>query len=271
MTDKTPAPFYFEVLKSLHKGGMSLWLNRRTLMPMMVLPTVVTFMILTIAQSGALGDRLSPFQLALIQLPSDFITGLFCALIIVIIMNAPKKEERSGPMMFSLNIMEKRSLMIKGAIAHMIIAYLASGLYGGLQGLVEPMKASAEAEAPRGDLMLIVIVGAVASFYAIRAFLLPIFFVADMDATDFYKRHKGFGLSVPIFMIKMLTTIGGMVVFLLPLSVIVSAAQGQEGGAGMVVQMLTDLVMAFASVVITAWGYASLSIGVRQMMEGNKQ
>jgi hypothetical protein len=259
-----PTVQYFEILRALHKGGLSLWLNRKALMPMAFIPVVVTFLTLALTRGEGFSE-ISPFTLALIQMPADFVTGIFCALIIVIIMNAPKKGDSDAPIMFSLNIMDKKHVMIAGAIAHVVFGYLTIGLYGVMDLLAAPMKAAADAGTPPTlDKMVLLLVLLAIGFYAVRFMMLPILIVADMDIKEFFAHYKGVGLSAPIFLVKAGTVFGLGLVMYLPLGLLMAGANGETIS---VIQMgLMDFATALGSVFATAWAYASLSIGMRQML-----
>ena len=104
---------YFEVFKSLHRGGLSLYLNRRALLPLTSLPIGITFLTLALIRHYVPTDT-SNFTNALLQIPADFCIGLFSSLIILIIMNAPRKKDTSKPVMFSMNLRDKRDILIAG-------------------------------------------------------------------------------------------------------------------------------------------------------------
>ena len=259
-------PKYFEIIRALKKGGLSLWLNRRTLSSMMIVPVIVTFITLMMTRMDGAND-LSPFMLALIQIPADFVTGIFCALIIVIIMNAPKKKDDGAPVVFALNIMEKKTVMITAAIAHVIFGYFSSGLYGVMQLVAEPMRVAAEAqESLPGDSLIILIGLLTIGFYIVRFMMLPILLIAEIDIKSFFKTHMSFSFSAPIFLVKFVsTTAVGLCVYIVMQGVLMGRETGDaltpiQGG-------LLDFATAIASVIATAWAYASLCVGLRQMIE----
>ena len=265
MNNQPSPPAYFDVMRALQKGGLSLWLNRRSLLPMLFLPVIATFITQTLMQSGTFGESPSLFLLALINLPSDFIIGLLCSLVIVIIMNAPKKDDRSGPMMFSLNIIEKRSVMIKAAIVHAVIGYLSAGLAVSMFSMYEIMVIEAEKNIARTDLFFLMIGLTVCTLYGLRLFLLPIFVVADIDARLFYAEHKNFGISFPIFFVSLLIFLGVFIAALFPLSIILSFNQAEQ--SSMMISMMIDVGRSLITVIISVWNYASLSVGLRQMID----
>jgi len=272
MTTLSTSPKYFEILRALHKGGLSLWLNRRILLPMTLVPIVVTFLTLMIVRSmqPAEGEpEISPFLMALTQIPADFVTGSFCALIILIIMNAPKKSDDAKPVMFQLNIMDRKDLILAGAVAHVLAGYFASGVIAVMSILHDPIQQAAqngeEATVNLGHVFILMLMtGAI--FYAARFFMLPVLLVAERDAKEFYKRFRSLGLSLPIFLVKIATAICVGFVFLLPMSILVEGASDPDH-ITMMHYAIIDLATAFGTVIAAAWGYAALSVGLRQMME----
>lgn len=259
-------PKYFEIIRALKKGGLSLWLNRRTLSSMMIVPVIVTFITLMMTRMDGAND-LSPFMLALVQIPADFVTGIFCALIIVIIMNAPKKKDDGAPVVFALNIMEKKTVMITAAIAHVVFGYFTAGLYGVMQMIAEPMQQAAEAQQSLPTDSLIILIGLLTiGFYIVRFMMLPILLVSEMDIKSFFKTHMSFGFSAPIFLVKFASTTAiGLFVYVLMSGLLM----GHDGDAALtpIQGGVIDFATAIASVIATAWAYASLCVGLRQMIE----
>lgn len=279
---ETRKPKYFDIFRALHRGALSLWLNRQTLGAMTLVPTIVTFLTLMAirsfisAQSSVTGEdgnvekisNISPFILSLMQIPADFVTGIFCALIIFIIINAPSKKDKDAPVMFTLNIMERKDLLLAGAIAHVIFGYFAGGLLGVMQMIFEPMQAAAQAqETTNMGSMILVIFLAGLMFYAIRFALLPVLIIAQADIKGFYTHYRQVGFSFPIFAVKFCTTaaVGGVILIIG--GGISSLFHGQDG-TNTVAMAIMDLSTAFGSVISTAWTYAALAIGYRYMIKG---
>jgi len=228
-------------------------------------PIIVTFLTLMVMRANFPDDVMpSAFVSALIQIPADFVTGIFCALIIVIIMRAPKKGDKDKPVLFTLNIMERKDLLLAGAIAHVVIGYLFSGLLGGMQIIFEPIQAASQAqEAPNMmyTIMLFALIGFV--FYAMRFLLLPILLIGQIDIKSFYQKHSKVGFSLPIFGVKLVTGLSAGLVIIL-----ISSGISSGESVNPTQMAITDFVTSLARVIATAWGYAALSIGVRQMLEG---
>jgi hypothetical protein len=268
--NNTPAPVkYFEVLRALHKGGLSLWLNRKTLLPMTLIPTIATFLTLMMSRIDGLQEA-SAFQLALIQIPADFIIGIFCSLIVFIILNAPKKKDKDAPVHFQLNILGRKDLLIGGALAYMVFGYLIAGAYGVMGMIFEPIQQAASEQKPANVGMIIpIILMMLGVFYVMRFALLPILIIAEIDVVSFFKTFKSFGLSAPVFSVKVATTLAVGLVLYVPL-------QGLLGGTGdettgvPATMALVDFGFAFGAVIAAAWGSAALAIGYRQMMEGTE-
>ncbi len=259
-------PRYFEILRALQKGGMSLWLNRKSLMPMTLVPVIVTFLTLMIMRTltGDENADISYFVMAMVQIPADFVVGIFCALVVFIIMSAPKKDDKDKPVMFTLNILERKDLILAGAIAHVVISYLSGGFYGGLLLIFEPMQqAAAETQQVSGASMFLLGTLMAVFFYAIRFLMLPILVVAQMDIKGFYRAHMGYGLSLPVFLVKAATAmvVGFFIMF--P----AAAVMGTEGDATPIQMALVDFAVAFGNVIAVAWAYAALAIGLRQMTD----
>lgn len=256
-------PSYFPIFKSLQRGGLSLWLNRRSLLPLTMLPILVTFVTLALMRVYAPED-VSHFTLALMQLPADFAIGLFCALIIAIIMSAPKKDEKSGPMMFSLNLNEKRRILVAGAMAHTIFSYLYLGSFALTDMVAEPLRIAADnQEAVRMDLTILVIVLLLAGLYAVRFALLPVLVVGEMNIKGFYKKFKGFGFSFPVFFVKVVCMMA--VGFLLVMPFSLGMTEGQEMSIEQ--GILLDFASACSAILSHAWAYATLAVGVRIMTD----
>ena len=263
---------YFEFLRALHRGGLSLWLNRRTLLPMAFIPTIVTFLTLMVMRGmmtdGEGGADVSSFVMALIQIPADFVTGVYCSLIIFIIMSAPSKKDTDAPVMFSLNIMERKDLLIAGAIAHVIFGYFASGLFGIVQMIMDPVKAAADSGEPQVMMILPIVAILVFIFYAIRFALLPILIIGKINVADFYRDHKKFGFSFPILLVKIVTAIvaGAFILMISSLT----AGMGNNESMHSTSMAIIDIATSLASVLTTVWAYAALSIGIRQLLGGAK-
>jgi len=265
-----PAPTkYFSIFRAIHRGGLSLLLNRRALMPMTLIPTLVTFLTLMVMRANFKGDEMpSTFVSALIQLPSDFVTGMFCALIIFIIMNAPKKDDKDAPVMFSLNIMERKDLLLSGAIAYTVFGYLASGVLGAMQILFEPLQAAAQNESPPNighTILLFALAGVM--FYGLRFIVLPILIIGKIDIRHFYSQFKAIGFSLPIFIVKIATTfLVGIIAFMI-ISIVLSASGGEIADANPTQLAIVDFVTAFGTVIMAAWSSSALAMGVRKMVE----
>jgi hypothetical protein len=254
----------FPVIDSLKRGGLSLWLNRTALLPLTSLPLGVTFITLSLLRTYA-PDDMSYFMQAVCQIPADFAIGLFCSLIIVIIMNAPKKDSKD-PVKFTMNLADKKRLMLAGAVAHTVFGYLYMGGFALTDQIAAPLRMAAESEqAVRMDLTLLVIAMLVIGLYAVRFALLPVLAVADMDIKDFYTRFKKFGLSFPILFIKIATMLAVGTVLILPLS---SMAPPEGESLNLIDGVVIDILAAMAAVFSHAWAYAAMAIGVRHMMEG---
>lgn len=255
---------YFPIFKSLHRGGLSLWLNRRALLPLVGLPFGVALVTLILMRTYAPKD-ISPFMQAMLQIPADFAIGLFCAIVIAIIMNAPKKDENSGPVTFSLNLSEKKKLLIGGAIAHTLFGYLYMGGFTLVDMVSKPLRAAAENEnIIRWDLTFLLAVCMAAGLYAIRFALLPILVVAHIDIRMFYNKFRAFGLSLPVFFVKIIAMMTIGFILLLPMS-FSNTADGAS--VDTVTRLVLDISGAMAAVIAHAWAYAALSVGVRTMME----
>jgi len=256
---------YFEVIRALHRGGLGLWLNRKTLMPMTLVPIIVTFLTLMVMRANFPDNEMpSEFVSALIQIPADFVTGIFCALIIVIIMKAPKKSDKDKPVLFTLNIMERKDLLLAGAIAHVVIVYLFSGVLGAMQLVFEPIQAASQAqEAPNmmHTIMLFGLMGFI--FYAMRFLLLPILIIGQIDIKSFFQKNHKVGFSLPIFAVKLATGLGAGVII-----IVVNSLIAPTENVNPTQMAIGDFVSSLVRVIATAWGYAALSIGVRQMLEG---
>ncbi len=262
-------PKYFDIIRALHRGALSLWLNRKTFMPMTLVPTLVTFLTLMVMRVNFMGEGMeqpSAFTMALMQIPADFVTGLFCALIIFIIVNAPKKDDKQAPVVFTLNIMERKDLLLAAAGASVIISYIGAGLLGIMQMIFDQIKAAAELEQSPNMIYTIaffIIVGFI--IYAVRFVTLPVLIIAKIDIAHFYMRYRAFGFSLPILAIKFLVmlAVGGVAVVL---ASVIANANG-DASATPTQMALVDFVTAFGSVAMSAWVAASLAIGIRRMME----
>jgi len=259
---------YFDVIRALKKGGLSLWLNRKILLPMTLVPTIVTFFTLMVSRFDGMKDA-SAFQMSLIQIPADFVTGIFCALIAFIIMNAPKKDDKAKPVIFQLNILERKDLLVRSAIAYVVFGYLLGGLYGGAELIYEQVKLASENKQPPSTIYFILMITIMAVlFYAMRFIVMPILFIAQIDVVSFFKHFKNIGFSVPIFLIKFLITVSVGVVLYIPLQALSGPLSGEEVAP---IQMaFLDISFAFGSIIAAAWTTSSLAIGLRQMIEKNK-
>lgn len=261
----------FEVMRATHRGALSLWLNRQTLMPMTLVPIIVTFLTLMVMRANFPSDvEPSAFILALVQIPADFVTGIFCSLIIFIIMNAPKKGDKDAPVMFSLNIMERKDLLLAGAVAHVVFGYFAGGAMGVMQLLFDPIQAASKAEEAPNIIHTILLFGTMGFlFYAIRFIILPILLIGQINIKNFYKHNQKIGFSIPIFIVKLITGGAALILINIIASLIFSISGGGDNTSPTQMAVI-DFFTAFGSVISTAWAYAALSIGVRQMLEGKQ-
>ena len=248
-------------------GGLSLWLNRKTLLPMTLIPTIVTFLTLMVSRMDGLQDS-SAFQLALFQIPADFIAGIFCSLIIFIILNAPKKKDNDAPVMFQLNILGRKDLLIGGAVAYLVFGYLIAGVYGVLGFVFEPIQEAANNQESANPALLIpMFIIMLFVFYMMRFAMLPIVAIADVNAISFFKQFKSFGFSVPIFLVKVATTLAVGLVLYVPLQGLFGGTSNETGVPA--TMAIIDFGFAFGAVIAAAWGSAALAIGYRQMVEGH--
>lgn len=237
---------------------------------MTLIPTVVTFLTLMVMRGG-LGEDSSAFILSLVQIPADFVTGMFCALIIFIIVNAPRKKDKDKPVMFTLNLTEKKGLFINAAIAHVIFGYFAGGVLGLMMMVYEPMQQAVDNGAqPSVAAMLLVGLFLFVFFYGVRFILLPVLIVAGYDVVAFFKRYALVGFSLPVFLLKAATTMAvGFFVMIITVP-LMSAGGGMENIS--TVQLgLIDFVTSFGNVVATAWMYAALAVGWRELVEGKQE
>ena len=261
-------PKYFEIFKSLHRGGLSLWLNRTALLPLTALPIGITFLTMSLIRYYA-PDDVSHFTSALVQLPADFCIGIFASLIILIIMSAPKKKDDGKPMMFAMNLANKKSILIAGALAHTVFGYLYIGGFALMDKIAEPLRIAAQQSEPQVDMgqTLIVIALLLVGLYTVRFALLPVLVVGNIDPKSFYKKFMHFGLSIPVFFIKAITMVAVGLALIIPLGLIDSIDENAAQGTVIMGGIIMDFTSAFATVIAHAWAYASLAIGVRSMME----
>jgi hypothetical protein len=259
---------YFEIFQSLKRGFLSVWLNRRSLLPMATFPVFVMFTTLVLLNQFLPEDP-SYFIIALTQLPADFAIGMFCALIILIIMSAPKRKAGDKPVMFSMNVVEQKKLLITGALAHMVVGYLSMGGLAVMNYFAEPLKQAVDTGETIPTVIIIgLIVSLAVGLYAIRFSFLTILLIGNKDVRGFYTQFKGFGLSIPIFFVKFLSMMALSMMLLVPLSMM------QGGGNGEDITPMSDFntifvsfLSACATVFAQIWAYASLAIGVRTMTE----
>lgn len=260
----TKTDFDFPIFDSLKRGLLSLWLNRLALLPLTTLPLGVTFITLTLIRTYAPDDA-SQFAQAMMQVPADFAIGLFCSLIVLIIMSAPRKNKKDT-VVFTLNVTSKKRLLIAGAIAHTLFGYLFMGGFALIDMVGEPMR-QINAQNPtiiRWDLMLLVIAMFVATLYLIRFALLPILVVAEMDVKNFFRTYPQFKLSFPIIFIKLGTMMAAALVLLSPVFLLVPQGDVE---LNVIQTLLVDICASLTTVAYHAWGYAALAIGLRSMLD----
>ena len=266
----TQHPVYFDVFRALHRGALSLWLNRRALLPMTMIPTIVTFLTIMMMRGFQTEDT-STFTLALIKIPSDFVTGLLCALVIYIIMNAPRKGDNDKPKMFVLNVTARKDLLVSAAFLHVVIGYFASGLFAVSEIITAPIQADIQANAEPSvgyEIVILTFLIITLFFYATRLLLLPILVMSKWDIIDFYKHQKSFGLSLPILIIKALTTFAAGLIAIVIVSLLQSPGADADTLSTQPIAMgIIDFCASWLSVIATVWCYASLTVGFRQMTE----
>lgn len=263
---------YFPIFRCLKQGGLSIWLNRFSLLPLSLLPIIVTFVTLTVLRSYNEAD-LSPLTLAIIQIPADLIIGLYCALIIMIIMAAPKeKKEGDAPMAFSINLKDKKNVMIAAAIAHTLFGYLFLGGFAIADLIMEPLRAAETQEQINPILIVLLALLGLIGLYVIRFNLLPVLIIGETDIKSFFLKYKMFGLSLPILFTKLMCLFSIGFVAYLPLAIFGMAPTPDslnEPSAGE--SFFFDLFSAISAVISYAWMYASLAYGVRLMIENNHE
>lgn len=275
MTDQKPiipAGQYFPVFQSMRQGGLSIWLNRLSLLPLSIIPVLATFITLTIVSSVDTSE-LSPLIIAIIQIPSDFMIGLYTALIIMIIMAAPRDKDPNGPpMTFSIDLRQKRNVLIGAAIAHTLFGYLFFGGVTAANHLMEPMRTiTSDTDISASSIIMVALIGLV-GLYAVRFNLLPVLIVGDIDIKSFFKRYKMFGLSVPVIMTKVACMFAIALIFFIPLSLlgIQITTTGEAAQMNAVQSFLYNFISAIVAVATYAWMYASFAYGVRLMIEERK-
>ena len=238
---------------------------------MTLIPVIVTFLTMMVMRgmTGADGGEvdISYFIMAMVQIPADFVVGIFCALVVFIIINAPSKKDKDKPVMFTLNILERKDLLLAGALAHVVISYLSGGFYGGLLMMYEPMQqAASETQQVSGGMLFLTGALMAVFFYAVRFLMLPVLVIAQTDIKGFYRANMGYGLSIPVFLVKAATAlvVGFFVMF--PAAAMMGAGDDVHPAQMAVI----DFALAFGNVLATAWAYAALAIGFRQMMDKDK-
>lgn len=269
MADQTTNPVYFDIFRALHRGGLSLWLNRRAFFPMTLIPTIVTFFTIMIIR-GIGEDSASAFALALLKIPSDFVTGLLSAVVIYIILNAPRKGDNDKPAIFVLNITERKDLLISAAILHVIIAYFASGLFAGSEYIMGPIHQAIEnntdPEISAGVILPLILIFII-FLYGIRFLMAPIVMMGNHNIISFFKSYASFGISFPIIMVKVLTVLSTGFVVMFLISILQAFNQSSGADASPIVMGFIDFFVSWFSVFSTVWFYAAMTIGFRQMTE----
>lgn len=258
----------FPVFESLKRGGLSLWLNRRALLPLSAMPLGIAFLTLTLIR-GFAPKNMSEFTLALFQIPADMAIGMFCALVILIISYAPKKTD-AKPVMFTVNVIDKKRLLLAGAIAHTIFSYLFLGVFALIGILTQPIEEAQKATGdaampdPQWGLVALSLVVFLFALYAVRFALLPVLVVSGRAIGAFFRQYKAFYLSFPVILIMLLTSLAVSFVLFIPVSIF---PETDPALVTPVQAVVIDLCAAVAKLAAHAWSYAALAVGVRIMTE----
>jgi|GEM_PF-1456535 len=269
-----PHSSYFPILESVRQGGLSLWLNRVSLLRLGLIPVAATFITLSIISSLE-KNALSPLILAVMQIPADLVIGLYTALIIMIIMAAPRQKiPRNGaPVAFPIDLREKKNILIAAAIAHSLVSYLFMGWFTAVNHFTRPITGRINEAVPDIGIDVIVVMAVIGlgGLYAIRINLLPVLIIGDIDVKSFFKKYHMFGLSLPVLFIKAACTFAMGLIFFIPLTMI-GMPTIEEGVKQFspVQDTLYNLISAMMAVGIYAWMYASFAYGVRLMIESHK-
>jgi len=174
---KMPAPF-FPIFESFIGGIRLLVENRRLILLLSFFPFVLA--LCTLVFMRLIGDQLPLFMLPVVQLPSSFVTGLQCALLLRFLVLGEYPVAIAGDARAARN-----RAILHSAVAYAAISYFVSGIYVLTLKGQAMAKVNPEAVAPYMPLALFMLM---AVMWGARWFWLHIPLALDWSVSDMYTR-----------------------------------------------------------------------------------
>jgi hypothetical protein len=257
MSAKTQIPQPFPVLQSFGMGLRLSVSHFRLFGVLSFFPFLVSLATLIVIR--VMDAHLTMFWVPILQLPSSFVIGLLCALILRFIVLhehplAPEGEDKS---------LRNRAVM-QSSIVYAAISYFITGLHAGLlhlQGILnngEPAVA-----APYAPLAIALVVFV---FWAARWFWLHIPVALDWPVAAFYQRIGGWIGSLKIFGLYALCSLLMNIVATLVRSLIATVSGGKASG---IMAAFDDGAVAVATLLL-AVVFTSASAAAVKIMAGAK-
>lgn len=252
-TPETPPLFILQCFGH----GLRLCFNHVRLLALLSsFPFFVT--LVTMVAMRFAGDDVSLFWVPIIQMPSSFVVGLECALILrfVVLHEYPVLTEDT----------ERRSrnrAVAQGAFVYMAVNYLLTGAYAGLLKLRAGVLVNPETAAPYLPLMIAILV---LLMWAMRWFWLHVPVALEWSVSGFYQRVGKWTGSFRVFGLFMLCAlmvnfVAGIATWLLSL-----VAGSEPGGFAAAFQ---DAIIS-ASVLLLAVLFTLSTAAAVKIMAGTK-
>ncbi len=243
MNQKAPAPVNrkpFPIMLSFMLGLQTIWGNRAVLARLLAFPFIVTFITLSVAR--ALSGFITPFWVAILQLPASFVIGMALVIILRWVM---LNEHPAVPL---LKGSERLHPMRGAAAVFMTVVYLQTGLQAVYMPGSPAVTAMNDMQNDMSSLAMWVGVSFVILMLWISRYLWLFIPVAlDWKVGPFFDRLGGFFGSAHVFALMALSGFSMLVVMMVCSSLIGAVFSG----GGMVKGSLTDLMNA----AFTVMGY----------------
>jgi hypothetical protein len=258
MLPTAPQPPVFPVFESFVGGLRLVHAHRRLFFVLSFLPFIVT--LVTMVTLRLVGDSLDMFWLPVIQLPSSFVIGLQCALILRFVLLAEYPLQADSP-----EKAERNRAAIQSAVVYGAITYFITGAYAGLLRMRAFMTVNPEAAAPYVPL---IVAALVLLLWASRWFWLHVPIALGWSVSGFYERLGRWQGSLRIFGLFAVCslTINVIAGFFRVLVAVISG--GKPGGF---VSAFDDAIVSGATVMLAVLFTAATSAAIKIMMRDSQK
>jgi hypothetical protein len=256
MLNTPPPPPPFPILESIILGLKLLFTHARLFLILSFFPFIV--MLLTLVAIRLLGDKLTLFFLPVVQLPSSFIIGLQCALILrfIVLQEYPLVPEGE-------NKAARNRAITHAAVIYTAVTYFLMGLYAGLLQIRAFLQVNQDAA---GSYMPIVMAIMVLLIWGARWFWLHVPVALEWPVSAFYTRIGKWVGSLRVFaLFALCSLLMNFVTGLLRLMVMAAAGPAPGGFA----KAFDDGIVAAATLML-AMLFTTSSAAAVKIMAGKK-